>query len=336
MKGKLLLAAFAAALVAGVAASMALAEVTAPPLPVTIAAGATFSNVTLNGTSTNLAVVAPGSANTITSTLTIAPHSGGTYFTAPVGFAYAASPFPGCPEGGYGDTDTVTQNFTAPGIAGVYDIVVDIGPNFTCQDSWHANAGQGTIARIVVTSVTALSPVHAWVGLKNSDDQGTQFDLQAELLDGSDVVWTGVERCIKGVTRNPSLAKEAIVNWDSFPAAGVQSGDVLGLRLSTRIGTNPDGTKCAGHSNAVGLRLYYDATSRASGFDMTLAAASVDQYLHSNGNACVNAESTGVTNRWFDLTAPTATAAKCKDSSSINFAGGNPWKLIGTWTMAAP
>lgn len=157
MKIKMMLAAFAAAVVAGgVVASMALAGVTAPPLPVNIAAGATFSNVTLNGTSSNLAVVLPGSANTIKSTLTIAPAPGGTYFTAPVGFAYAASPFPGCPEGGYGDTDTVTQNFTAPGIAGVYDIVVDIGPNFTCQDSWHANAGQGTIARIVVTSFSSV------------------------------------------------------------------------------------------------------------------------------------------------------------------------------------
>ena len=83
----------------------------------------------------------------------------------------------------------------------------------------------------------ALSPVHAWIGLKNSDDQGTQFDLRAELLKNGTPVASGLTRCITGVTRNPSLAKEAIVNWDSFPAGTFSSGDVMGLRLSTRIGS---------------------------------------------------------------------------------------------------
>jgi hypothetical protein len=31
-----------------------------------------------------------------------------------------------------------------------------------------------------------------------------------------------------------------------------------------------------------------------------------------------------------------ATAAKCKDSGAVNFAGGNPWTEIGTWTMTVP
>src|SRR5207245_8445683 len=30
-------------------------------------------------------------------------------------------------------------------------------------------------------AITALGPVGAWVGLKNSDDQGTQFDVRAEV-----------------------------------------------------------------------------------------------------------------------------------------------------------
>ena len=51
-----------------------------------------------------------------------------------------------------------------------------------------------------------------------------------------------------------------------FPPPPFATGDVLSLRVSTRIGTNPDGTKCAGpggsHNNALGLRLYYDAASR--------------------------------------------------------------------------
>lgn len=187
--------------------------------------------------------------------------------------------------------------------------------------------------------VVELSPVHAWIGLKNSDDQGTQFDLKAELYNGSDLVATGLTRCITGVTRNPSQAKEATVDFDEdyIPTPG--SGDVLNLKLSTRIGTTDLGAKCPGpggsHNNAVGLRLYFDSTSRLSSFDLD----SVDQFLHSDGSACVNAESS-VLPRVFNTTAPTATSAKCKDSASINFNGGgpglNPWKEIGTWSKTMP
>ena len=163
-----------------------------------------------------------------------------------------------------------------------------------------------------------------------------------ESKDGSPVpVASGLRRCITGVTRNPSLAKEAIVNWDAFSAVPLSSGDMLALRISTRIGTNPDGSKCAGpggsHNNAVGLRLYYDSASRPSRFDATVSPnPSADLYLRSDGNPCANAESTGVTTRFLDSNAPTATNPKCKDSSGVNFAGGNPFKEIGTWSLTLP
>jgi predicted outer membrane repeat protein len=185
-------------------------------------------------------------------------------------------------------------------------------------------------------TLTALSPVHAWIGLKNGDDQGTKFDLYGELLKNGTTVASALQRCISGVTRNPSLAKEAIVDWAAFSATVVNSGDVLALRLSTRIGTNPDNTKCAGtHSNAAGLRLYYDSKSTQSRFDATIAPdPSADFYLHSDGNPCAGTESTGVTTRYLDSIAPTVAPAKCKDSSSVNFSGGNPFKVIGVWSLA--
>jgi hypothetical protein len=33
----------------------------------------------------------------------------------------------------------------------------------------------------VVSNLTSLGPATLWIGLKNSDDQGTQFDLRAEV-----------------------------------------------------------------------------------------------------------------------------------------------------------
>jgi hypothetical protein len=188
-----------------------------------------------------------------------------------------------------------------------------------------------------VVSAVALDDARLWVGLKNSDDQGTRFDIKVELLKNGTPIASGLERCVTGVTRNAALAREVLVGWDPFAAASLTTGDVLELRVSTRIGTNPNDTKCgpSGHNNAVGLRLYYDATSRASSVGAAFHPdPSVNLYLRSNGNACGNAESTGVTTRTLDPTAPTATSAKCKDSASINFAGGNPFKVIGIWSRA--
>jgi hypothetical protein len=51
----------------------------------------------------------------------------------------------------------------------------------------------------------------------------------------------------------------------------------------------------------------------------------MDFFLHAEG-----------TNFFLDTSSPTATSAKFKDSSAVNFAGGNPWKEIGTWSMTQP
>jgi hypothetical protein len=180
-----------------------------------------------------------------------------------------------------------------------------------------------------------LNPASLWIGLKNSDDQGTQFDLRAEVYinDGvnNTLVAAGQTLCITNVTRNPDQAKNVTVPFGSISDGAFESGDTLSLKILTRIGTNANGTKCAGpggsHNNAVGLRLYYDATNRASGFGAELTPNPPKNfYLHSNTN---NID-------FFDATPPTATAAKFKDSAAVNFAGGNLWQTIGTWSMTLP
>ena len=161
-----------------------------------------------------------------------------------------------------------------------------------------------------------------WIGLKNSDDQGTNFDLRADLVINGTVVATGVTRCITGVTRNPDLAKQAAV---SLLSAGIapHSGDVLTFNVMTRIGTNADGTKCAGHSNAVGLDLYYDSSTRSSGFDIAPGSDS-PFYLHSTSTD------------FLDNTTPVTQSPKSKNSPAISFSGGNPWVQIGSWSRTQP
>jgi hypothetical protein len=101
----------------------------------------------------------------------------------------------------------------------------------------------------------------------------------------------------------------------------------LSLKVLTRIGTNADGTKCSGpggsHNNAIGLRLYYDALSRSSRFGAEITPDGLrDLFLH------------GGTTDVLDNMAPTSTTACSRDSAGVNFAGGNPWKEIGTWSMS--
>jgi hypothetical protein len=123
----------------------------------------------------------------------------------------------------------------------------------------------------------------------------------------------------------------------------LDSGDVLSFKVLARIGTDADGTRCGGpgaiHSNAQGLRLYYDSHDRNSRFDITITPrSSADLFLHSDGRTCPagGGQSAGVTTRLLDDVEPTMITAKCQDSGNVKFAGGNPSKVIGTWNFTAP
>jgi hypothetical protein len=146
---------------------------------------------------------------------------------------------------------------------------------------------------------------------------------------------------VTSITRNPAMARDVVVPWNPFTPIEIQPSDQFAMRVSTRIGTDAADKKCAGpggsHVNATGLRLYYDAAARNSRVAATVSPnSSADWYLHSNGKACANTESTGVTTRFLDTAAPGSAAAKCKDSPGIAFAGGNQFKTIGTWNVSPP
>ena len=76
-----------------------------------------------------------------------------------------------------------------------------------------------------------LAPASLWVGLKNSDDQGTQFDLRVEVYVGNTLVSAGVTRCVTGVTRNPSNAKQVAVSFGAISGGVPESGDIVSLKV---------------------------------------------------------------------------------------------------------
>ena len=119
-------------------------------------------------------------------------------------------------------------------------------------------------------SLVSLSDLHVWLGLKNSDDQGTNFDLRVEAYKNSTLVASGQSLCITGITRNAANAKEVTLLFDSFSAVTFNgTSDVLNLKVLTRVGTDASGGSCGGHNSAVGLRLYFDAVARSSRFNAT-------------------------------------------------------------------
>ena len=191
------------------------------------------------------------------------------------------------------------------------------------------------------SGLTAVRDTQLWLGLKSSDDQGTLFDVKVELLKNGSPVASGLRRCVVGLTRNPRLAADVVVAWDAFNPVPLRPADVLALRISTRIGTNPDDSKCSpargsSHTSARGVRLYYDAASQPSRVDATLGPGSSRVlYLDSDGTVCPagGAESRNVTDRILTDTPPSSAAAKCKDSSAVAFGSENLFKEVGTWTL---
>lgn len=77
------------------------------------------------------------------------------------------------------------------------------------------------------------------------------------------MITSGETSCLTGVTRDPGSALAVVVPLGSISDGTLGTSDTLALRLRTRIGTTA-GAFCGGHTNAVGLRLYFDAVDRAA------------------------------------------------------------------------
>lgn len=144
--------------------------------------------------------------------------------------------------------------------------------NFTNGNPWKEIGTWSATSASYSGTLASLGDLHAWLGLKNSDDQGTNFDLRAEVYENAALVVSGETYCITSITRNPDLAKEAIVSFATFsPTPYNGTTDVLSIKILTRVGSDGSGSACGGHRNAVGLRLYFDAVSRPARFAVASA-----------------------------------------------------------------
>jgi hypothetical protein len=170
-------------------------------------------------------------------------------------------------SGALANPSTLFLNNSAPTVA-TTRYKDSAGINFSGGDPWKEIGTWPAAPALTSGTVSSLSDLHVWLGLKNSDDQGTRFDLRADILKNGTVVASSETDCIQSVTRNPDLAKEVIASFGAIsPSTFNGTSDVFSVKVLTRIGTNGSGGFCGGHSNAVGLRLYFDAVSRPAMFD---------------------------------------------------------------------
>lgn len=159
--------------------------------------------------------------------------------------------------------------------------------------------------------LTALSSAQVWVGLKNSDDVGTKFDLLAEVLKNGTLVGSGQLNDVPG---GSSGFNNAVLDTISLALSGPVdfcTGDVLSVRLSVRVAAS------SGHVSGT-ARLWFNDAAANSRFGATVGGSANSFFLRDG----------------FALGTTAGSGPKRTIDVSVNRnVGGNPFKPFGTWSV---
>ena len=200
---------------------------------------------------------------------------------------------------------TSQVNFTAPVGSHTYTLTVNDGRGGSASDSVSVTVNPRLL--------TALAPAQAWIGLKNSDDVGTKFDVLAEVFKDGDLVGSGQVNSVSG---GSSGFNNAILR--TIPLALSSSANCCGgtfsIRLSVRIAAD------SGHRSGT-ARLWFNDAQANSGFGATIGGAANSYYLRDL------------------LQLGTVVGSGPKKTSDVKVdraVGGNPFKPFGTWSITLP
>jgi hypothetical protein len=185
-------------------------------------------------------------------------------------------------------------------------------------------AAAGNVAR-PLQLMTALDVAEMWVGLKNSDDVGTRFDLRADVFKngGPDPIGTGMLGNVAGGSSGFNNARLDVIPLALSEHVFLGSQDSLSVVVSARIAA------ASGHRSGT-ARLWYDnpltgAASAYSRFSATVDGQHRDYYLLP-GSVLGTAPGVG----------PRLTADVLVDRA----VGGNPFKPFGgataNWMLTLP
>ena len=159
--------------------------------------------------------------------------------------------------------------------------------------------------------LTSLSPAKIWIGLKNSDDVGTRFDLKAEVYRNStEFVSSGQLDNVWGGSSGFNNANLRTIPFNTFTPVDFPQGSALSIKLYVR-------NACIGPTHNSGTaRLWYDDAAANSRFDATIEGTNRDYYLR----------------EIFVLSTTVGSGPKKK----IDVQAGSPcspFKTFGTWSI---
>ena len=268
--------------------------------------GSTFSV----GATVVTCVATDAANNSATCTFTVTVNSGsGCAITCPDNITQAA------PAGQCNAVVTYADPTTA-GNCGTVTCVPPSGSTFqvgTTPVNCSSTTGASCSFTATVTSSNALTDLGAaqvWVGLKNSDDVGTKFDLLAEVFRNGVVVGSGQVNDVPGGSSGFNNAILDMINVALDGSADFCTGDTIAFRLSVRVAAS------SGHVSGT-ARLWFNDSAANSRFNATLAGAASDYFLL-DGFVLNNSAGSG----------PKKTIDVLVNRNS----GGNPFKPFGTWS----
>jgi len=155
------------------------------------------------------------------------------------------------------------HTYTTPGS---YTVTVTVTDN-------NNGAGSKTTSTTAVNQLSALNPAGVWIGLKNSDDVGTKFDLKVEAYSDNTLVASGELDSFAGGSSGFNNAHLATIPFNSFSPINLPSGSVVNFTVSVR-------NACVGSGHNSGTaRLWYDDSAAASNFGATVAGSNANYYL---------------------------------------------------------
>ena len=158
--------------------------------------------------------------------------------------------------------------------------------------------------------LTSLTPIQAWIGLKNSDDVGTRFDLLAEVYKDGNLITSGQLDNVWGGSSGFNNARLNTINFNSFSPVDFPQGSILSIKLYVR-------NACQGPTHNSGTaRLWFDDSAANSHFGATIGNDTSDYFIRDG----------------FVL----STAVGSGPRKTIDVQAGSPcssFKSFGTWSI---
>jgi hypothetical protein len=227
-------------------------------------------------------------------------------------------PNPGADPSGYGE-GAVYLGFVRPDSAGAFTALLPtvgagtlISATATDADGNTSEFARNIEATIMPSAqLTALGPASVWLGLKNSDDVGTKFDLLAEVGKNGVLIGSGQLNGVPGGSSGFNNAVLRTINLALPSPVNVSAGDTLSIKLSVRIAVG-----VTGHRSGT-ARLWFNDAAANSRFGATIDGTPNDYFLL-NGFAFGTATGPG--------------PKKTIDVFVDRAVGGNPFKPFGTWS----